>query len=45
LPRELGLDQPLGGQGLHSLDDFEVRDINVGVLGKVIILGGDEGTI
>jgi hypothetical protein len=45
LPRELGLDETLGSQGLHSLDDFEVRDINFGVLGEVVVLRGDKGTI
>jgi hypothetical protein len=45
LPRKLGLNQTLGGQGLHSLDDFEVRNINFGMLGKVVVLGGDKGTI
>jgi hypothetical protein len=45
LPRELSLDETLGGQRLHNLDDFEVGDIEIGVLGKVIILRGDKGTI
>jgi hypothetical protein len=45
LPRELGLNETLGGQRLHNLDDFEVGNIEIGVLGKVIILGGDKGTI
>ena len=45
LPRELGLDKTLGGQRLHDLDDFEVRDVEIGVLGKVVILRSDKGTI
>jgi hypothetical protein len=45
LPRELGLDKTLGGQGLHGLDNLEVRNIKFGVLGKVIVLGGAQGTV
>jgi hypothetical protein len=45
LPRELSLDITTGGQGLHSLDDLKVRDINFSVLGKVVVLGGDQDTI
>jgi hypothetical protein len=45
LPRELSLDETLGGQRLHNLDDFEVRDIEVSVLGKVEILGSDQSTV
>jgi len=45
LPGELGLDETLGSQRLHELNDFEVGDVNVGVLGKVVILRGDKGTI
>jgi hypothetical protein len=45
LPRELSLDQTFGGQRLHSLDDFEIRDINFGVLGSIVILGSTKGTI
>lgn len=45
LPRELSLDETLGGQRLHDLDDFEVGDIEVSVLGKVEILRSDKGTI
>jgi hypothetical protein len=45
LPRELGLDESLGGQGLHGLDDLEVSDGDVGVLGSVEVLGSDEDTL
>jgi hypothetical protein len=45
LPRELSLDITAGGQGLHSLDDLQVRDINVLVLGEVVVLGGDQNTV
>jgi hypothetical protein len=30
---------------LHGLDDFEVRNIDFAMLGEVIVLGGDKGTI
>jgi hypothetical protein len=45
LPRELGLDESLGGKGLHGLDDFEVSDGHVGVLGSVEVLGSNEDTL
>jgi hypothetical protein len=45
LPRELGLDVTAGGQGLHSLNDLQVRDINVLVLGEVVVLGGNQNTV
>jgi hypothetical protein len=45
LPRELSLDKTLGGQRLHDLDDFKVGNIKFGVLGKVVVLGGDQSTI
>ena len=45
LPRELGLDESLGGKGLHGLDDLEVSDGHVGVLGSVEILGSNEDTL
>jgi hypothetical protein len=45
LPRELGLDKTLGGQGLHRLDNLKVRNIKFGVLGKVVVLGGNQGTV
>lgn len=45
LPRELGLDESLGSEGLHGLDDFEVSDGHVGVLGSVKVLGSNEDTL
>lgn len=45
LPRELGLDESLGGEGLHGLDNLEVSDGHVGVLGSVKVLGSDEDTL
>lgn len=46
LPRELGLDVALGGEGLHGLDDLEVADLGqVGVRGTVKVLGGDKDTL
>jgi hypothetical protein len=41
----LSLDKTLGGQRLHDLDDFKVGNIKFGVLGKVVVLGGDQSTI
>lgn len=38
LPGELGLDVAAGGQGLQGLDDVEVLGVDVGVLGKVVVL-------
>lgn len=45
LPRELGLDVTLGGQGLHGLDDPQVLDINLLVLGLVEVLLGNSNTL
>lgn len=45
LPRELGLDELLGVQGLESLDDLQVGDIDLIVLGGVEVLLGDQDTI
>lgn len=45
LPRELGLDEALGGQGLQRLDDKQVLDVNVLVLGLVKVLLGDADTL
>lgn len=45
LPRELGLDIATRSQRLHSLDDLEVGDINILVLGEVVVLRGDQDTI
>ena len=42
LPRELGLDIAARGEGLASLDDEQVLDVDIGVLGEVEVLGGDE---
>lgn len=42
LPRELGLDIAAGGERLASLDDEQVLDVDIGVLGEVEVLGGDE---
>lgn len=36
LPGELGLDETTGVQGLQGLDDVEVLDGNLGVLGEVV---------
>lgn len=45
LPRELGLDELLRVQGLKSLDDLQVGDINLIVLGGVEVLLGDQDAI
>lgn len=45
LPRELGLDIAAGGEGLASLDDEQVLGVDIGVLGEVEVLGGDEYTL
>lgn len=45
LPRELGLDVATRGQGLHSLDDEQVLDGDLGVLGEVVVLLGDEDSL
>lgn len=46
LPRELGLDEALGGERLHGLDDLEVLDVgDLRVSGSVEVLGGDEDTL
>lgn len=45
LPGELSLDIATGGQGLGGLDDEEVLGVDVGVLGKVVVLLGDEYTL
>jgi hypothetical protein len=42
LPGELGLDVAAGSQRLASLDNEEVLGVNVGVLGKVEVLGSHE---
>lgn len=45
LPRELGLDVATRSQRLHSLDDIEVLDGDLGVLGEVVVLLGDEDSL
>jgi len=46
LPRELGLDESLGGQGLHGLDDLQVSDVgDIGVSGSVEVLLGDHDSL
>ena len=46
LPRELGLDETLGGERLHGLDDLEVSDGgDVRVGGSVEVLGSNEHTL
>jgi hypothetical protein len=45
LPRELSLDESLRSEGLHGLDNLEVSDGHVGVLGSVEVLGSDEDTL
>jgi hypothetical protein len=45
LPAELGLDVAARGQRLASLDDKEVLGVDVGVLGEVEVLLGDEYTL
>lgn len=45
LPRELGLDVAAGVEGLKSLDNEQVLGVDIGVLGKVEVLLGDEDTL
>jgi hypothetical protein len=45
LPREASFDETLGGQALHGLDDLEVRDIELFVLWRIVVLLGDEDTL
>jgi hypothetical protein len=45
LPRELGLDVASGVEGLKSLDNEQVLGVDIGVLGKVEVLLGDEDTL
>ncbi|KAH3665616.1 hypothetical protein OGAPHI_003804 [Ogataea philodendri] len=44
LPRELGLDVSLGGQGLHGLDNVQVLGIDVIVLDFKVLLS-DQDTL
>lgn len=45
LPRELGLDVATRSQRLHGLDDEEVLDGDLGVLGEVVVLLGHEDSL
>lgn len=45
LPRELGLDIAAGGERLASLDNEQVLGVDIGVLGEVEVLLGDEDTL
>lgn len=45
LPRELGLDQTLGGKALHGLDNFEIGNIEFFVLRRIEILLCDKNTL
>lgn len=46
LPRELGLDEALGREGLHRLDDLEVADGGDVRVGRAVeVLGRDEDTV
>ena len=45
LPTKLLPDVSAGTQGLHGLDDLEVGDLKVVVLGGIEILGGDEDSL
>lgn len=42
MPRELGLDEALGGQALESLDDLQVGNVKLLVLGGIVIFFGDK---
>lgn len=45
LPRELSLDITTGAERLARLDDIEVLGIDVRVLGKVVVLLGNENAL
>jgi hypothetical protein len=45
LPRELGLDIAARVERLQSLDNEQVLGVDIGVLGKVEVLLGDEDTL
>lgn len=45
LPRELSLDIAARVERLHSLDNEQVLGVDIGVLGKVEVLLGDEDTL
>jgi hypothetical protein len=42
VPAELGLDEALGSQGLSSLDDLEVGDVELDMLGRIEVLLSDK---
>lgn len=45
LPRELSLDETLGGQGLQGLDHIQVSGVNLLVLWLVKVLLSDDNTL
>lgn len=45
LPRELGLDEALGGEALQGLDHLEVGHIELFVLGRIVVLFGDQNAL
>jgi hypothetical protein len=45
LPREAGLDEALGSQALHGLDNLEVGHIELLMLRRVEVLLGDENAL
>jgi len=45
LPRELRLDETLGGQTLEGLDNFEVRNVEIFVFGEVVVFLGNQNTL
>ena len=45
LPRELGLDETLGGQTLEGLDNFEVRNVQIIMFRKVVVLLGNQNSL
>ena len=45
LPRELGFHKALGGKALHGLDDLQVGDVKILVLGSIVVLLGDQDTL
>lgn len=42
MPRELGLDESTGGEGLAGLDDLEVVNVELEVLLVVVLLGYED---
>jgi hypothetical protein len=45
LPRELSLDEALGGQALHRLDDLQIGYVEFFMLRRVIVLLGNKDTL